>query len=60
MDCSEIVPNRHFVTVLNKHVLISFLELLLFLAIETRVAAGKLWVGIKSYLRTIFATNANS
>ena len=39
MDCSEIVPN--FITVLNKKVLITIFELLLFLAIETRVAAGK-------------------
>ena len=43
MDCSEIVPNRHFITVLNKCVFISIFELLLFLAIETRVAAGKLF-----------------
>ena len=41
MDCSEIVPNRHFITVLNKCVLIKIFELLLFLAIETRVAAVK-------------------
>ena len=41
MDCSEIVPNLHFITVLNKWVLITIFELLLFLAIETRVAAGK-------------------
>ena len=43
MDCSEIVPNRHFIIVLNKWVLITIFELLLFLAIETRVgvAAGK-------------------
>ena len=41
MDCSENVPNRHFITVLNKRVLITVFELLLFLAIETCVAAGK-------------------
>ena len=41
MNCSEIVPNHHFITALNKYVLITIFELLLFLAIETRVAAGK-------------------
>ena len=43
VDCSKTVPNCHFIAELNKWVLISVLELLLFLAMESRAATGKLF-----------------